>query len=409
MRLLDLAIKDLKQTVRDWKTAFFLLIMPILFTLLFGFLFSNMGGEEDPRLPVGFLSRDPGSVVSQRLLNLLDASDVIRPVPLEDVAEERAMEMVDQEDLAGVVIVPEGYGAGILQSELVEVITLVDPSTTTGTTAERGIQAAVTRLMGAVETAKLSAEVVTAQEGFIDAADRQAFLEETLTEAVAAWEQPAVRVVVTQSGAAEEDQAASPEDENPYSHSSPGMMVQFAIAGLIGSAEIIVAERKSKALRRLLTTAIPRTSIILGHYLAIFVLIFGQLVLLVGFGALVLGLDYLEAPWATLLVMATMATWVAALGLLIGVIAQSSEQAVIFSMIPMFVLSALGGAWMPLEGTSETFQTVGHLMPSAWAIEGFKNILIRGQGLTSALQPAAIMLGFAGLFFALAVWRFQVE
>ncbi len=409
MRLLDLAIKDLTQTVRDWKAAFFLLIMPIIFTLLFGFLFSDMGGEEDPRLPVGFLNRDEGSVVSEQLLDLLDGSDAIRPVLLEDVTEERALEMVVEEELAGVVVVPDGYGAEVLAGEIVELVILLDPSTIAGTTAQRAIQAALTRLMGAVETAQLSAEVVAAQDGFADATERQAFLEETLIAAVAAWEEPAVRVAETQTGAAEEDEASPAEDVNPYSHSSPGMMVQFAIAGLIGSAEIIVAERKSKALRRLLTTAIPRISIILGHYLAIFVLICGQLVLLVGFGALVLGLDYLEAPLATLLIMVTMAMWVAALGLLIGIMAKSSEQAVIFSMIPMFVLSALGGAWMPLEGTSETFQTVGHLLPSAWAIEGFKNILIRGQGLASARLPAGIMLGFAALFFALAVWRFRIE
>ena len=409
MRLLDLAIKDLTQTVRDWKTAFFLLIMPILFTLLFGFLFSDMGGEEDPRLPVGFLNRDAESLVSEELLSLLDGSDVIRPVLLEDVTGEQAMEMVDQEELAGAVIVPDGYGAGALEGDVVELVILVDPSTTAGTTAQRAIQVAATRLMGAVETARLGVEVIAAQDGFADGADRRAFLEETLSEAVAAWDEPPVRVAVAQTRDREEDEASPAEDVNPYSHSSPGMMVQFAIAGLIGSAEIIVAERKSKALRRLLTTAIPRTSIILGHYLAIFVLIFGQLVLLVGFGALALGLDYLEAPLATLLIMVTMAMWVAALGLLIGIVAKSSEQAVIFSMIPMFVLSALGGAWMPLEGTSETFQTVGHLLPSAWAIEGFKNILIRGQGLASALLPAGIMLAFAGLFFILAVWRFRVE
>jgi ABC-2 type transport system permease protein len=95
------------------------------------------------------------------------------------------------------------------------------------------------------------------------------------------------------------------------------------------------------------------------------------------------------------------------LGLLIGVIAKSEEQAIIFSLIPMFVLSGLGGAWVPLEITGAAFQAVGHISPVAWAMDGFKNIVARGLGFNSVLLPAAALLGYALLFFGLALWRFR--
>ena len=79
MRLLDVALKDLRQLIVDWKTALFLLIMPIGFTLLFAFVFGSGDGAEDPRLPVGFIDQDGESVLSTHLLTLLDASDAIRP------------------------------------------------------------------------------------------------------------------------------------------------------------------------------------------------------------------------------------------------------------------------------------------------------------------------------------------
>jgi ABC-2 type transport system permease protein len=192
-------------------------------------------------------------------------------------------------------------------------------------------------------------------------------------------------------------------------HISPAIMVQFAMAGLIGSAEIVVLERRSRALRRMLTTAISRAEIILGHCLAMFVTILLQFVILIAFGQLVLGVDYLRAPLATLLMMATTALWAASLGMLIGALAKTDEQVVIFSLIPMFVLSGMGGAWVPLEVTGKTFQTIGHLLPTAWAIDGFENIVIRGLGLGSVLLPAGILLAYAALFFALAVWRFRFE
>jgi len=73
----------------------------------------------------------------------------------------------------------------------------------------------------------------------------------------------------------------------------------------------------------------------------------------------------------------------------------------------MFILAGLGGAWVPLEFTGLTFQTIGHLTPLAWAMDGFKNILVRSLGLTSVLLPAAALLGYATLFLGLSAWRFH--
>ncbi|MBN1887354.1 MAG: ABC transporter permease, partial [Thermoflexales bacterium] len=175
--------------------------------------------------------------------------------------------------------------------------------------------------------------------------------------------------------------------------------------GLLTSAQIIVTERKSRALQRMLTTATRRVHILLGHYLATFALIVCQFMILITFGALALKVDYWRAPAATLLVAVSAAACIAALGLLIGVVAKSEEQAVTFSLVPMFVLSGLGGAWMPLEVTGATFQAVGHVSPVAWAMDGFKNVIIRGWGLESALLPAAALAGYAVVFFGLATWR----
>jgi ABC-2 type transport system permease protein len=78
-------------------------------------------------------------------------------------------------------------------------------------------------------------------------------------------------------------------------------------------------------------------------------------------------------------------------------------------MIAMFVFAALGGAWFPLEFAGETFSTIGHFMPTAWAMDGFQNIIVRGMGVNSIVLPVTLIMGFGAAFFALAVWRFQYE
>jgi ABC-2 type transport system permease protein len=91
---------------------------------------------------------------------------------------------------------------------------------------------------------------------------------------------------------------------------------------------------------------------------------------------------------------------------LIGVVAKSEEQAVIFSLIPMFILAGLGGAWVPLEVVGGTFQVIGHLSPVAWSMDGFKSITIRGMGINSVILPSIVLVGYAIFFFILASWRF---
>jgi ABC-2 type transport system permease protein len=130
---------------------------------------------------------------------------------------------------------------------------------------------------------------------------------------------------------------------------------------------------------------------------------------LIGLGQFLLGVNYLSAPLGVLLVMAALALWTASLGLLISALVKGEEQVVIWAMIAMFLFSALGGAWFPLEFAGKAFSTIGHLTPTAWAMDGFQNIVLRGNGSGSALLPAGIVLAYAVGFFGLAVWRFRFE
>lgn len=406
MRVIDLALKDLLQIVRDRRSAFFLGVMPILFTFFFGLVFGS-SAEGDPRLPVGFVIHDESDALSASSQTLLEASDAIRPVLLEGNDADSAAESVRDGDLAGAVIVPVGFGEQALAGEKPRLTVIVDQNTPAGQTASSAVQAAMTRLLGAVETARLSAEAFEAREGFESEAARRVYLDEALALASEAWLRPPLTVAVEQSGAAaEQGEEISP---NVYTQSSPGMIVQFVVFGLNTSAMVLVLERRSRTLQRLLTTPITRTQVIAGHVLAMFLVVFLQQALLVAFGQLAFGVDYMREPLAILLVMVTLALWVASLGLLIGAMSKSEDQVIMWALMAMFVFSALGGAWFPLDVTGKTFAAIGHLMPTAWAMDGFQNIVLRGLGLSSVLLPAGILLAYAVAFFALAVWRFKFE
>jgi ABC-2 type transport system permease protein len=108
-----------------------------------------------------------------------------------------------------------------------------------------------------------------------------------------------------------------------------------------------------------------------------------------------------------LLVSIALGLWVASMGLLIGVVAKAEQQVILFSMIAMFLFSALGGTWFPLETAGGAFAAIGKAMPSAWAMNGYQNILIRGLGLESVWMAVGMLSAYALVFFVLAVWRFR--
>jgi len=410
MRIINLAINDLLQIVRDWKSCLFLLFMPVVFTLIFGFAFGSFGtdGEDetvDHRLPVGLIDQDDGQL-SSTILALFEKSDTIRPVTFEnpDVAEIETM--VTDNELAALIIVPVGYSNQFIAAENPLLTTILNNETSSGATAQNAIQAVVGRLQNTLAAAQFS-ELMQEQHGLIDSkTKRQAVFDQSLARAVAAWDEPPFTLVSTHTGMDAEDEAAA---ANAFAQSSPGMMVQFAIAGLIGAASVLVNERKSGSLQRLLTTAISRTEILIGHYLAMFIMILMQFTILISFAAVFLKVGYFEAPLATIVITLTTTFFVASMGMLIGTLSKTEEQAIMFSLIPMFILSGLGGAWVPLELTSEAFQTVGHFTPVAWAMDGFQNIVMRGMGLDGVLVPAVVLIGFGMACLGLSVWRFKFE
>jgi ABC-2 type transport system permease protein len=357
--------------------------------------------------------------LSQQLYAALEGSAAVRLVEVDPASvarlpsEEDLREPGDPSrgvpsDMAGVLVVPAGFSEKALAREDVQLTLLADALSTTGQSLYQVLRAPVVQVMSAAQIARLDVETLEAQQPFAGEAARAAERSAAFEAAAQAWaeaRQEEAWLRVEKAVAAEPESA--PLGGNPYNQTSPGMLVQFAVFGLVSSAQILVLERKSRTLQRMITTALRPWQIIAGHLLAMFALVFVQTALLIVFGQLVLGVDYLREPIATLLIAASLGLWVSSMGLLIGVFAQQDQQVVLYSMIAMFLFTGLGGAWFPLEGAGKAFATIGHLTPGAWAMDGFQNILIRRLGLASAWRPAAILLAYAAGFFALAAWRFR--
>ncbi|MDP2995531.1 MAG: ABC transporter permease, partial [Anaerolineales bacterium] len=220
-RIFDITIKDLTQILRDRKTFMFLLLMPILFTILFGFAFSGTGkGPADSRLPVGYLDLDNGTY-SQHLKNMLTGSTVIRLDEDTTRSETDLNQLVADEKLAAALIVPAGYSQSVQDGTPLKLTFIADPSNPSASTIQGEVMAATNRMMSAIRTAQIFGQTTTA-------------FTLAFEQALSAWQDPPVQGESTSSA------TIKLHDDITLSatQTTPGSMLQFALAGLIGAATV---------------------------------------------------------------------------------------------------------------------------------------------------------------------------
>jgi ABC-2 type transport system permease protein len=403
MRILDIALKDLTQILRDRRSLLFLVAMPIVFTFFMAFAYRAKPADPnaDLRLVLAVVNDDQGAALSDHLIAQVEASGLVKTAVMDEAA---AREAVRKGEVAGALLIPTDYSSGIQAGEERQLILLADSASTSGQSLYQVLRSPVTQLMSTVEIARLNVEILNTQTP-LSVAEQSAESNAAFQSALQKWtESSNTGWVVTQTASPDSSAAFG---GNPYNQSSPGMLVMFAIFGLVTSAQILVQERKTRTLERMLTTSLSPAAVVAGHFLAMFVLTMVQQVLLVLFGQFAYGVDYLRQPLGILLVMVALSFTTASIGLFIGAFARQEEQVILYAMVAMFTFSALGGVWFPLEGTGKAFATIGRLTPGSWAMEGFQNILLRGLDATSTLLPAGVLMLYALVFFALAAWRLK--
>lgn len=408
MNAFDLMIKDLTQIARDRKSLLFILVMPIAFTLMFGFVFGGYSSPGDPRLQV-VVAGDTTDPAYYALVDLMQSSTVVRSVTPANLDAQALRLSVRDGKVAAVVLIPRRFLRSCFEGTDPALPCIVDTATSNGLIAKNEVETIVMRLETAVQSARSTARVVRELSSSAEPDGQPVVAFEPFAAAfetaIAAWKDQPTPVAVKMSSKLTEEQ----RNAGGFAHTSPSMMLQFSIAGLMSAAGIVVEERKSRTLARLMTTRLSRPAILLGHYLAMFIQVFVQLAMLILFAALVLHVQYLHAPLATLIVTLCTAAFVAAVGLLIGVVSRSEEQAVAVSLILMFVLAGLGGAWVPLQFTGATFQKVARATPGALIIDAYENVVRRGLGTSSVLVSSALLLTCAAVLAILAVLRFRKQ
>lgn len=183
----------------------------------------------------------------------------------------------------------------------------------------------------------------------------------------------------------------------------PGIMT-FAVFLLTNLLTItsFVQERLSGALDRLGATPLTEGEMVLGYALAYSIIALGQAailltVALVVFGITIVGSVVLAFGLVALLAMASQS-----LGILLSAGARTEAQAVQFLPFLVFPVFLLSGIFWPIEAIPVWLRPFSWAVPTTYAVEGLRSVMIRGWGLEQVAPYVLALALFALVFLALA-------
>lgn len=156
-------------------------------------------------------------------------------------------------------------------------------------------------------------------------------------------------------------------------------------------------------------TPTRKSIILLGNILGRLGMGLVQMLLLIGFGALVLKVNWGHSPAALALIMVSFALSAVALGVMIGTFVSTRSQAGNLTVLFSMLFAALGGCWWPLEITPAIYQSVVKVLPTTWAMSGFTDVIVRSKGVVDILPNVLILAGFAAVFFFIGVRRMRFD
>ncbi|XXF78786.1 ABC transporter permease [Myxococcaceae bacterium GXIMD 01537] len=363
-RILAIADKEVRHILRDVRTLYLALAMPVVLLVLFGF---GISFDVD-HLELAVVDQDQ-SAPSREIVRSLTAAGEFSAMR-EGTSPEEALRSLRRGGVVGVVVVPHGF---------------------------------------AEDLARGSASV----QFLVDGADGN-----TATQALAKAQ--ALTQVAAQRLAASGPGLRTPPLEvrvrtlfNPEARSAlflvPGLTAYLlALVAVLMTALTIAREWERGSMEQLFATPVGRLDIVVGKllpYLAIGIL---QVLLVLVVGAWVFGVPVRGSLWVLGAGSLLFLVGMLGQGLLVSVVTRNqvvaTQVATMTSVLPSMLLS---GFIFPIENLPLPLRLLSSLVPARYFVSTLRGVLLRGNGLDVLWPQLVALAAFAALMLTVAMGRFQ--
>ncbi|NJC94865.1 MAG: hypothetical protein C3F07_07735 [Anaerolineales bacterium] len=421
MKILDIAFKDLTRSFRSAFAIGMMVIAPLMLTGLIYFAFGGMSGGDVSMtaVKVGVVNADKlpadsvlEAPIGDNIRSMFFDESVGSWITATDYADEAsARSALDEQEIGVAVIIPQNFTERYLSGKQdVQVLIISDPTLSIGPAV---VQDMVTMMVDGVAGGGIALQTIMER---LDANGIQTDPAQipSWIERYGNWyaefqrnlfHHPDKAAYVVVAPAAGEMETADPI-QKVMGLTMAGQMIFFAFFTGAYSMMSILREDEEGTLARLFTTPTDRTSILTGKFLAVFLTVILQGIVLMVAGHYAFGVNWGEFG-AMGLALTGQVFAATGLGVLLIAFVKNSRQGGPVLGGGLTALGMLGGLFtanMP-NAMPAAMNTIANFTPQGWVLKAWR-LVMDGSAAGDLLIPFAVMVAMGVVMFVVGAAMF---
>lgn len=418
MKFLSIAIKDLKELLRDRRGLFFILLFPLFFMLFFGFAFGGMGQGNTPyklaivnydqnaTLPMSNQSTNFGDNLTQILQDAKYQNSTVNLFNVTKTSENDADKRLKNREIDAELIIPSNFSQSVVALINYTIQSAANPLSTVSPNASSNVTSSL---------------IIRGDTGFINFGVSQGIL-------VGILSQYQNQLVIQTQNAVKGTPGAQPvvflnstvepmsgtQNFTTFDFIAPGIII-FAILMLaINVATILTREVENGTLKRLKISKMTSFDFLFGGLLPWSLVVVAQVLILFAV-AMAIGFHWQGSINSIIIaVIVGIIGGIAsiALGMIIAAFAKNPPQASQLGTLIAVPVSFLVGAFIQLPqvviGNFMGQQVqIYDILPWYQVLNALRNVLIYGAGWSDISYQVAISVVLTVILFAIGVVLFS--
>jgi ABC-2 type transport system permease protein len=357
--LTQLTLANIRSYVRDRAALFWTLAFPLIFIVLFGFIFQ--GGNFS--LQMGWADEDGTEASAQ----LRAAFDAVPGVELIDGTADEVTAALQSGEVDAAIVVPAGYGDALAAAQA-----------GSGPPATVALYTDAAAPQGGATTTQIVNGVLSA----INLGGRPPYV-----------------VADTES--------LQTQDLNAISYFVPSILGMSVMQVGVFAAIPLVADREKLILKRLGATPLRRWQLVGSNVVMRILVAFFQAIIIVGVGTLLFGVET-TGSWALTAFFVTLgALAFLALGYAIASFTPTEEAANGVTQVVQFPMMFLSGTFFPIDAMPDFLQQIARFIPLTYLSDALRQVMVGGAAFAPLTVCAAVLAVWLVVSFGVAARFFK--
>lgn len=398
MKILAIAWKDTVIRLRDRKGLLLMLLMPLILTAILGMALDGMiNGDASsmPKMKIAVYNGDTGELGKRLTTDVLSSDELKSYITIETLGSETEVEAKVKEGSADAAIaIPAGFSDNVMQAKSTSIKVLQDPGKMTAGQIVESIVISFTDRVSAVANSTKTAMTELAKQVPVTAGSQANF------QQIAVQLAKDLQATAESPNSTVSDVPLGSKAVSGRQYYAAAMAAMFLLFNATVGAKMILNERATETMSRLMSTPTAKSEILLGKFFGTLLFSVLQFALFVAITNLLFGVNWGDNPFQTAAIGTAYATAVSGLSMTVAAIVSSEQAADLISGFGIQIMSILGGSMVPIAVFPNLLKKIALVVPNTWALNSFLDIMT-GTTWQALLLPITVLLalGAASLTF----------